>query len=375
MPPSPLNSSLQVLWKPVTAIAKTLAGELSNPSFELDGETVTIKELRDLGGRILFEVDVDVDLLPTLASLRLHFCDTARDISDASLTANRFGWTDGPFDWISAHTIAVALSSLVTQNNPATGAPIITGTARVGETLRASTAEISDDDGKPSVFTYQWVRVDGSSRTDIGTGQSTYELRTADAGSTIEVEVTFTDVAENSEGPLTSAATDVVVSSNAPPAPEKPRVYGSSMQSGSTTVLEVQWQAPRHWTDNPPSIDSYDVRYRLLDGESWSNGPQDVTLTRATITGLTAGTHYEVQVRSTTANGDRRLVEGGEGSDTHCGAAARGRRTPHRWINRPRRPPRSAPQQQVGVSVRRPARGHGQRRAPARLPNDGIYGR
>ena len=105
----------------------------------------------------------------------------------------------------------------------------------------------------------------GSSRTDIGTGQSTYELRTADAGSTIEVEVTFTDVAGNSEGPLTSAATDVVASNNAPPAPEKPRVYGSSMQSGSTTVLEVQWQVPRHWTDNPPSIDSYDVRYRVLD--------------------------------------------------------------------------------------------------------------
>ena len=187
---------------------------------------------------------------------------------------------------------------------PATGAPIITGTARVGETLRASTAEISDDDGKPSVFTYQWVRVTGSSRTDIGADQSTYKLRTADAGSTIEVEVTFTDVAGNSEGPLTSAATDVVASNNAPLAPEKPRVYGSSMQSGSTTVLEVQWQVPRHWTDNPPSIDSYDVRYRVLESESWSPGPQDVTVTRATITGLTAGTHYEVQVRSTTANGD-----------------------------------------------------------------------
>ena len=43
---------------------ENIGGELSNPSFELDGETVTIKELRDLGGRILFEVDVDVDLLP-----------------------------------------------------------------------------------------------------------------------------------------------------------------------------------------------------------------------------------------------------------------------------------------------------------------------
>ena len=291
------------------------AGSLSDTSFPFNSRTFTVTELASyIASSITLGIDQGLDNtigLPTLESLHLHFCDTVLDLANPTSTAaNKVNWRDITLDdpeqadWSAATTIAVALSRPLTQNNPATGAPIITGTARVGETLRATTAEISDDDGKPSVFTYQWVRVDGSSRTDIGTGQSTYELRTADAGSTIEVEVTFTDVAGNSEGPLTSAATDVVASNNAPPAPEKPRVYGSSMQSGSTTVLEVQWQAPRHWTDNPPSIDSYDVRYRVLDGESWSNGPQDVTVTRATITGLTAGTHYEVQVRSTTANGD-----------------------------------------------------------------------
>ena len=294
---------------------KDVGGALSDTTFEFNSLESAVTQLiyHPTVGLVLYiDVDptteqesTDQDGLPTLQALNFHVCDATLAVSNTSPRTGGVGW---PFvqlgDWSSATTIAVALSRPLTQNNPATGAPIITGTARVGATLRAATAEISDDDGKPSVFTYQWVRVTGSSRTDIGADQSTYELRTADAGSTIEVEVRFTDVAGNSEGPLTSAATDVVASNNAPLPPEKPRVYGSSMQSGSTTVLEVQWQVPRHWTDNPPSIDSYDVRYRLLESESWSNGPQDVTVTRATITGLTAGTHYEVQVRSTTANGD-----------------------------------------------------------------------
>ena len=55
-------------------------------------------------------------------------------------------------------------------NNPATGAPSITGTPRVGEELTADTSAIMDADGiTPSNFTYQWVRVGGGSETNIGT--------------------------------------------------------------------------------------------------------------------------------------------------------------------------------------------------------------
>ena len=45
-------------------------------------------------------------------------------------------------------------------NTPATGAPTITGTARVGETLTAATTGIMDADGLASPsYTYQWIRV------------------------------------------------------------------------------------------------------------------------------------------------------------------------------------------------------------------------
>ena len=48
-----------------------------------------------------------------------------------------------------------------TSNTAATGAPAISGTVEVGETLTADTSGISDEDGLDNVvFTYQWVRND-----------------------------------------------------------------------------------------------------------------------------------------------------------------------------------------------------------------------
>ena len=161
----------------------------------------------------------------------VHFCDKALDLADPSDEfTGGVQWRshqslNRTFDWKSATTIVVTLSSPPPPNNPATGTPTITGTPKVGQTLTASTADISDDDGKPATFEYQWVRVNGSNRTNVGADQRTYTVRDADAGSQIQVEVTFTDDAGNEEGPLRSARTDVVTTVNAPPAPgETPAV-------------------------------------------------------------------------------------------------------------------------------------------------------
>ena len=92
-------------------------------------------------------------------------------------------------------------------NSAATGVPTIGGTARVGESLTASTSDIADADGLANAsFTYQWLADD----LDIGgaTGSS-YTVVTADAGKVIKVTVSFTDDAGNEES-VTSAATAVV---------------------------------------------------------------------------------------------------------------------------------------------------------------------
>ena len=97
------------------------------------------------------------------------------------------------------------------QNSPATGAPTISGTAQVGETLTADTSGIADSDGLTNVsYSYQWISNDGSSDSDItdATGAS-YILVAADKDKTIKVRVDFTDDAGNAET-LTSATTGAV---------------------------------------------------------------------------------------------------------------------------------------------------------------------
>ena len=74
-----------------------------------------------------------------------------------------------------------------------------------------------DDDGLNNVsYTYQWIRVDGGTETNISMAQaSTYTLVTDDQGKTIKVKVSFTDDANNAET-LTSAATAAVAASRPP---------------------------------------------------------------------------------------------------------------------------------------------------------------
>ena len=98
-------------------------------------------------------------------------------------------------------------------NRPATGAPAITGTARVGETLTADTAGISDEDGLANAtFSYQWRAADA----DIsGATGSSYTLAGEDEGKAVEVRVSFTDDAGHGET-LTSSATAAVTAARPP---------------------------------------------------------------------------------------------------------------------------------------------------------------
>ena len=95
-------------------------------------------------------------------------------------------------------------------NIPATGAPTITGTAQVGQTLTASTTGIADANGLTNpTYTYQWIRVDGTEADIASENSSTYILVDADLGKTLKVRVTFADDLGHTET-LTSAATATV---------------------------------------------------------------------------------------------------------------------------------------------------------------------
>ena len=140
----------------------------------------------------------------------------------------------------SAATAAVSAAP----NTPATGAPTITGTAQVGQTLTAGTTAIMDADGLTSVsYTYQWIRVDGTDADISGATSITYTLVGADLGKTIKVTVSFTDDASNDET-LTSAATAAVSAAPNTPATGAPTITGTAqvgqtLTAGTTAIMDA----------------------------------------------------------------------------------------------------------------------------------------
>ncbi len=123
-------------------------------------------------------------------------------------------------------------------NTAATGAPTITGTAQVGQTLTAVTTGIMDADGLTSPnYTYQWIRVDGTDEADIaGENSSTYTLVDADLGTTLKVRVTFDDDLGHTET-LTSAATATVGAVATGPPTVNDVAVTSTPASGTTYYL------------------------------------------------------------------------------------------------------------------------------------------
>ena len=125
-------------------------------------------------------------------------------------------------------------------NTPATGAPAISGTAQVGETLTADTSGISDADGLASAtFAYQWLADDAALASATG---GSYILTTSEMDKTIKVRVSFTDDAGNEET-LTSRATGTVSPAVQPqtansPATGQPTISGTA-QVGETLTADT----------------------------------------------------------------------------------------------------------------------------------------
>ncbi len=179
----------------------------------------------------------------------------------------------------SAATEAVSFAvQQQTANNPATGEPVITGKATVGETLKANTTNIADADGlSHATFTYQWITNDGTDDTDIQDAtDATYTLADADEGKAIKVRVSFTDDADNEET-LTSTATVAVAAATQPnsPATGAPTISGTA-QVGETLTADTSGIADEDGLENV----SFSYQWIAIDGT-----------TDADIAGATASTY------------------------------------------------------------------------------------
>ena len=225
---------------------------------------------------------VDADLGTTL-KVRVSFTDDASN--SETLT--------------SAATATVGAAG----NTAATGAPTITGTAEVGETLTAVTTGIADADGLTSVsYAYQWIRVNGTEADIAGENSTTYTLVDADLGTTLKVRVSFTDDAGNSET-LTSAATATVGAAGNTAAPGAPT--GLTATASGTTAIDLSWSAPG--STGGSAITGYKIEVSSDGGSSWSDLVANTSNTTTTYahTGLASGDtrHYRVSAINTNGTG------------------------------------------------------------------------
>ena len=169
---------------------------------------------------------------------------------------NRFDWKDGN-TWkhkggSSNEAILIAVKGYDTGrvSHDATGRPVVLASAEGAPYLFADTSGIADGNGLPYtgmensviefVYSYQWIRVDGGTETNIGADSPRYRLVDADIGKLIKVEVSFTDRDNYSEtvtsrqfGPVAEPA----------PLPSPSTLVSNTGQSASATATITQQYA------------------------------------------------------------------------------------------------------------------------------------
>ena len=110
------------------------------------------------------------------------------------------------------------------------------------------------------------------------------------ADGTYNITVQVSDGVNDTSADITVTLTDVEEQSGGPPAPETPTVFDAGQ-----TAVTVNWTAPEH---SGSTISGYDLQYRTIDETAWTDGPQDVTETTATIESLQPDVNYHVRVRA-----------------------------------------------------------------------------
>ncbi|MDE2668205.1 MAG: cadherin domain-containing protein [Chloroflexota bacterium] len=173
-----------------------------------------------------------------------------------------------------------------------------TGTA-VGEAVIAT-----DDDGDDLTYSFA---TEGNAPFGIGAG--TGQIAVAESAALDhEGEVnSYTVQVVASDGTLADTAA-VTIRVTDVPAPGKP---AAPVVTGGTEEVAVSWSAP---ANEGPEITNYDLRYRAKTDSDWTDPARLEVVLAETITGLAAGTTYQVQVRAVSSEGAGEWSESGEGT-------------------------------------------------------------
>ena len=204
-------------------------------------------------------------------------------VSDSVTLTHSAASSDSDYSGISIATVGVTVNDNDSTNSAPTF-PTSTADRTIAENTAAGenvggTFTATDSDG--DTLTYTLEGTDAASFNLITTG-GVAQIRTK-PGVTYNHEVKSTYIVDlkaddGNGGTATVTVTITITDVNEPPG--RPAAPNVTATSGSTTSLNVSWNAP----DNTgPDIDNYDLQYRQGTSGSFTSGPQNVSGTTRTI--------------------------------------------------------------------------------------------
>ena len=238
--------------------------------------SVTVVTLPGVGSLTLGGTAVTAGDVVSVADLDaggLLFTPAANDNGSPYATFT-FRVNDGAHFSLLAYPMTIAVTAVA---DPATGAPVISGTPQERKTLTVLTSGIVDGDGTTKAeagsegyaYQYTWFRIVSETETEITEADaSTYVLTNADVGAQIRVQVSFTDDQGGSET-LSSAKTEAVAAR--PTVPARPASFAATAVDGG---VALSWTPPADTGGSP--ITKYQYRVSNDGGTTWDPDWTDV---------------------------------------------------------------------------------------------------
>ena len=231
--------------------------------------------------------------------LVLHVGSRTFAFSDATRTNDGFTyqWSNTGLDWSSETSVTLRLRG-APNNAPAFSPTSTTRTVEenstAGTNVGAVIPEATDADSGDTL-TYSMEGTDAASFAfDASTRQITtiagVDYNFEATQNTYEVTVKASDGTDSGELAVTISLTDAAEKSAKPDKPTLAAVTGSS------TSLTATWTKPD--LNGGPDITGYAVQYREGTTGTWEDFAHSDTAVTTTVTGLTADTSYQVQVRA-----------------------------------------------------------------------------
>jgi hypothetical protein len=170
---------------------------------------------------------------------------------------------------------------------------VVSGTARDGQTLSASTGLWS---GSPTSYAYQWQRCDSSGASCANVSAATansYPLGSTDVGATLRVTVT----ASNAGGSATAQSAPSAIVAAMPPQSTAPPAVSGTDATGQTLQSSLG-----SWTGTAPLSYAYQWQRCDSSGAGCANVPGATSSTYA-LTSADAGSTMRVHVSASNSAG------------------------------------------------------------------------